>query len=204
MSSTIPPVPAAITVEPWVDPVIDRVGHDPRSAYVETFWLGVLGPSTTWLVRRLVAGLEAAPAGYELDPLRTARALGIGHREGVASPFARTLARASRFGITRTDGDHLAVRRRLPPLSRRLLERLPQDIQDEHSHWADTEIRPTAADARERTRHLALNLLRLGEDLESAEAALHRRHVHPALASDAVRWAAEQLPRVGPHPLASA
>ena len=33
--------------EPWLDPVIDELGHDPRSAYVETFWLPVLGPPTT-------------------------------------------------------------------------------------------------------------------------------------------------------------
>ena len=36
-----------IRVEPWPDPVIDELGHDPRSAYVETFWLPVLGPTTT-------------------------------------------------------------------------------------------------------------------------------------------------------------
>jgi hypothetical protein len=35
-----------LRVEPWPDPVIDEVGHDPRSAYVETFWLQVLGPTS--------------------------------------------------------------------------------------------------------------------------------------------------------------
>ncbi|HZB70494.1 MAG TPA: hypothetical protein VE395_00045, partial [Acidimicrobiales bacterium] len=54
-------------VRPWPDPVIDAVGVDPRSAYVERFWLGILGPSTTWLLRRLAAGLEAEPAGFSLS-----------------------------------------------------------------------------------------------------------------------------------------
>jgi hypothetical protein len=37
-------------VEAWPDPVIHGVGHDPRSAYVETFWLPVLGPAEQeWL-----------------------------------------------------------------------------------------------------------------------------------------------------------
>jgi hypothetical protein len=42
-------VPSAtiLPVRPWPDPVIDALGHDPRSAYVERFWLGILGPSTT-------------------------------------------------------------------------------------------------------------------------------------------------------------
>jgi hypothetical protein len=35
-----------LRIEPWLDPVIDEVGYDPRSEYVETFWLPVLGPTT--------------------------------------------------------------------------------------------------------------------------------------------------------------
>ena len=31
----------------WADPVVDVVGHDLRSTYVERFWLPVLGPTTT-------------------------------------------------------------------------------------------------------------------------------------------------------------
>jgi hypothetical protein len=37
-------MPATITVKPWHDPVVDVLGHDPRSRYVETFWLPTLGP----------------------------------------------------------------------------------------------------------------------------------------------------------------
>ena len=37
----------AIRVLPWPDPVIDSLGFDPRTAYVERFWLGVLGPTST-------------------------------------------------------------------------------------------------------------------------------------------------------------
>ena len=186
-------VPDHLRIEPWIDPVVDRVGHDPRSAYVETFWLGILGPSTTWLLRRLVTGLDEHPGGFDLDPLGTARALGIGHRSGTTSPFVRSLARAERFGITRTDGCLLAVRRRLPPLSRRLIERLPPEVQAEHRRWQERELRDGADEARTRARQLALNLLRLGEDAEGTEVALHRRRIHPALAADATRWALAQL-----------
>ena len=42
-----------LVVVPWHDDVIDRVGYNPRSTYVEFFWLNVLGPTTTWLVRRI-------------------------------------------------------------------------------------------------------------------------------------------------------
>jgi hypothetical protein len=33
-------------VTPWHDPVVEAVGHDLRSPYVERFWLALLGPST--------------------------------------------------------------------------------------------------------------------------------------------------------------
>ena len=57
--SPMPSFPiATLTVQPWPDPVIDAVGHEVRSPYVERFWLGLLGPSSTWLLRRLVAGLD--------------------------------------------------------------------------------------------------------------------------------------------------
>ncbi len=47
------PSVAILPVRPWPDGVIDALGHDPRSLYVERFWLGILGPSTTWLLRFL-------------------------------------------------------------------------------------------------------------------------------------------------------
>src|SRR4051812_49804380 len=75
----------ALTVRPWPDDVIDAVGHDPRSHYVERFWLGILGPSTTWLLRRVAAGLEASPAGFDLSLTETARSLGLGGEGGTTA-----------------------------------------------------------------------------------------------------------------------
>ena len=108
-----------LAVTAWPDPVIDELGHDPRSAYVEHFWLGILGPSTVWLLRRLADGLEREPDGFVLDLPDTARALGVGMRGGRQSPFMRSLERVCRFGAARWQSPtELAVRRRLPPLTR--------------------------------------------------------------------------------------
>lgn len=45
---TLPfPLPADhLRISRWDDPVVDAIGHDPRSTYVERFWLALLGPST--------------------------------------------------------------------------------------------------------------------------------------------------------------
>jgi hypothetical protein len=184
------PVTDHVVIRPWPDEVIDRLGHDPRSPYVELFWLGVLGPSTTWLLRRLAAGLEAEPAGFELPLAATARALGLGDRNGRNSPFMRALTRCCQFGLAQAhDRSTLAVRRKLPPLNRRQLVRLPEHLQQAHERWQVHQLRPEAEQVLRRARHLALSLLELGEDVESTERQLHRWRFHPALAREATAWA---------------
>lgn len=184
-----------LVVEPWPDPVIDQLGHDPRSTYVEKFWLGVLGPSTVWLLRRVADQLDAHPEGFTLDLAETARAIGVGMRGGRNSPFMRSIDRSCRFGAARYLGaDTLAVRRKLPPLTRQQALRLPESLQREHQSWLERGATPntpgvTVTEMRERARGLALSMLDLGEDVEAAERQLHRWHFHPALAHDAVRWA---------------
>ena len=182
---------ATLAVRPLPDAVIDQVGHDARSAYVERFWLGILGPSATWLVRRLVDGLDAAPDGYDLDLARIATELGLGARSGPNSPFVRTIERCARFGVVELVGTtELRVRRKLPPLTRFQLERLPAHLQEDHRAWVDGDRpHPSVDERREHARGLALSLLELGEDEPTAERLLHRREVHPAMAHEAVAWA---------------
>jgi hypothetical protein len=86
-------VPATLVVLPWADPVIDPIGHDPRSRYVELFWLGVLGPTATLLLRRFADGLESYPDGFELDVPDLARSLGIKLRAS-GGPRSPTLCSA--------------------------------------------------------------------------------------------------------------
>jgi hypothetical protein len=199
MPAALPPLSTeSLHVRPWPDPVIDALGHDPRSSYVERFWLGVLGPSTTWLMRRLAAGLEAEPAGFDLPLADTARSLGLSG-EGRSSPFVRALGRCCQFELAVPhEPGVLAVRRRLPPLNRRQLSRLPEPLQAEHRRWQEAESGAPAAEAlTRRARRLALSLLELGEDLEAAERQLLRWRFHPALAREAARWAWEHHAKAG-------
>jgi hypothetical protein len=184
---------ASLAVRPWPDAVIDAVGHDPRSPYVERYWLGVLGPTATWLMRRLVSGLEDSPAGFELDLAAAAMELGLGNRSGQHSPFIRSIQRCCRFGATDlVDGTTLRVRRKLPPLTRAQVERLPDGLRASHERWTEQHAPGTGIaveQLRNRARHLALSLLELGEDGEATERQLHRWRIHPAMAHDATAWA---------------
>ena len=186
-----------LRVEPWLDPVIDEVCYDPRSAYVETFWLAVLGPSTTWLLRHLAIRLEESAGGIEIDVEDTARSLGLGERLGPNAPFARTLKRCVDFDMAEWRGPGLlAVRRVLPPLARRHLRRLPESLQARHEA-AQHERRPMppADSLRRHGYQLALSLVDLGEDQHTTEQQLRRLRFHPALATECAAWAVEEQAR---------
>lgn len=186
-----------LTIRPWTDPVIDRVGHDPRSTYVERFWLGILGPSTTWLLRHLADGLDASPEGFVLSLPECAMALGLGQKGGRHSPFVRAIMRSCQFGMARADGPAtLSVRRKLPPLTRRQAAALPEPRRTAHAAWLEAELAvPRALREQRRVRQLALSLLELGEDAEATERTLGRWNYHPALAREATAWALERHDR---------
>jgi len=188
------PLTETLTIRPWPDQVIDALGHDPRSAYVERFWLGVLGPSTTWLLRRLASGLEARPAGFELPMAETARQLGLGDKGGRHSPFVRALTRCCQFELAQAHGAaELAVRRKLPPLNRRQVARLSPTLQEAHERWQQAELQlPALERMRRRSRRLALSLLELGTDLEETERQLARWRFHPTICREAATWAWER------------
>lgn len=202
-------MPATVTIKPWPDPIIDSIGHDPRSLYVEQFWLPTLGPTALLLLRHLAARFDLATGDVELRVAEASAALGLGERDGTSSPIVRTLTRLEQFDLACTDGKSTyAVRRNVPPINRRHLRRLPAHLQAALAEWAERDIEdaPLAA-ARRRARHLALALLEQGNDRDQVERVLFSTGFHPAVATDAVQWAwgrhAEAAKEVGLLPAVS-
>lgn len=183
-----------MVVRPWRDETLDRIGFDPRSPYVERFWLGIIGPSTTWLLRRVAAGFDSSPEGFEMPLTETARALGLGEPAGRSSALFRTLNRMVQFDLARETGPgELEVMRRLPPLPRRHLVRLSPALQETHARWqAEILEGPPLEVARRRSRQLALSLLELGEHPEDVERQLMRWKYHPSLARESMGWAVDR------------
>lgn len=189
------PIADHVRVAPWLDPVVDRRGHDPRSTYVERFWLGTLGPTATWLLRRLVAGFDDHPDGYDLDLHATAQSIGLSLTRGQASPFAKAFARCVMFGLAHVRPDGYAVRRRLPEVARRHLVRMPDELQVEHQRWVGATVR---LDSLHRGRTLATAMLAAGDDTELIEpqlVALGLSAPTAAQVSEIVRGELTQQPR---------
>jgi len=184
--SLVPAAPTVMVV-PWHDPVVDSVGFDVRSNYVELFWLNVLGPTATWALRRLVTGLDRFPLGYELDLAETASMLGLAYSAGTSNSFARALQRCVLFGMSQpVPGGGLAVRRRVPPVAARHLARMPPGLQAMHSEWQRREC--TLSDLQ-RGRALAEVMMAAGDDPELVERQLLAVGVSPAAASEATALA---------------
>lgn len=182
----------ALRVTAWSPPGLDAAGHDPRSAYVERFWLPILGPSTVLLLRHLATALDSAPGGFLLDLEETARALGLGVRDGPHAPLARALRRAVDFAMATEPGPgQLAVRRRIPSLSTRQVARLPASLQVAHARALGQG--GSAEGVAVRARRLALSLLRVGEAEGAAETQLLAWRFPPELARGALAWARSQL-----------
>lgn len=181
---SIPP----LLVVPWRDPVVDALGLDPRSTYVERFWLPLLGPTSTWLLRRFAAEFDACPDGFSMDMREAARSIGIGNRGGKAGPFQRSLERCVRFGVARND-DHgiLAVRTRMPPLSRAQVRQLSRPLQGGHQRWQEEQLRRSTHPASEHhAARLARSLLDVGASASEVEGQLRRWNFDEAAARRAM------------------
>jgi hypothetical protein len=185
------PEPTRLLVRPWADPVVDHQGHDPRSAYVELFWLPLLGPSATLLARSFARGLEAEPAGFTVTVEEASRGLGLGLPAGRRSPFHRTLARLAQFRLAHLGGGEVVLaRRRFPGLTRVQIAKLPPGRRAALDAYRAAELRAPALPAmREQARTLALTLLQVGETPAETEAHLHRLRFHPTLARESTVWA---------------
>jgi hypothetical protein len=158
--------PVTLAIVPWDDPVFALRGHDPRDHYVERFWLPILGPSTTWLLRRFARGFDEMPGGFRVDLADTSRALGLGEGTGRHSMISRSVDRACQFGMAQRHGiDRVAVRTHMPPLSQRQLKRLPLALQHAHERLAD----------QERERRTDLRIV----EAPPAAPPAHRRPIPP-------------------------
>ena len=128
-----------LEVQPWRDPVVETRGYNIADPYVEMFWLPVLGPTATWLARRLASGLELQPDGYTLDMQDLARSIGVSYTHGKHNPFARAIHRCIMFGVAQQISvlphTTLAVRQILPALPIRHLNKLPEQLRIAHHDW---------------------------------------------------------------------
>lgn len=168
-----------IEVTTWVDAVVDNNGHDPRSRYVEDFWLPVLGPTATWLLRRFAHALDAHPGGLAVDLDDTARCMGLTYTPGRHSPFVKALQRLTMFGVSHQTAAGIAVRRTVPDVAHRHLRRLPDTVQATHLAHVGASI---SLDDFSRAHTIGLAMRDCGDGAEVIEHQLVAIGTHHSIA----------------------
>ena len=124
-----------ITIGRWDDSLVDRHGYPADGDYLEFFWIGTLGPTATWLYRRLARVAALHPFGAAVDLAELATSLGLGWDNGRATPLMRSIDRLVLFGLARPLIDLLQVRTAVPPLNVKQCERLPAHLRVAHARW---------------------------------------------------------------------
>ncbi len=127
--------PTSLTVVTWPDPIVESRGHKPGSAYVETVWLGVLGPRTTLCWSRCPESPAPAP-GTVVDTTDLAVSLGLSGQLGRNAPITTTLGHMIMFGAALRSGDTLALRRALPDGPEHRASRLSYSARLAHERWS--------------------------------------------------------------------
>ena len=185
---------AVLALTPWTDPIIDTLGHDPRSEYVERFWLPTLGPTTLLLLRRLASAFDRAPSGLTMEVAELSQSLGLGNRDGASSPLLRSVDRLIQFDLAvATKPGTYAVRRNVPPVNRRHIHRLPESLQREHEDWVEAQLGESPlAHARRRARRVAFALFEQGESIDQVERTLLGIGFHPSVCRESAEWAHER------------
>lgn len=182
-----------LTIVPWPDPPTDRSGHDPRSRYVEHFWLPIVGPSTVLLLRRMAMTFDLKPTGFSLELDELSRSLGLGRHSSPNSSLTRTLRRLCQFGLARSNkDDKLAIRRRLPAVAHHHVARLPPALQRLHMNWVDETRAIGTSDRAPHARQLALRLAECGQHRDEIHAALVEWRFGEDLAVELAAWAIDQ------------
>ena len=173
-----------------------RSATTPARVYVERFWLGILGPCATWLMRHLVDGLDAIARRLSSSTSTSAPPRSASAAAAASSgAFPRTIARCCQFGASpprpRTRRSRCAAACHRSPAARsRGCPRCCRPTTPAGSIRPRPPSTPTTCATR--LAGWRCRCVELGEDGDGTERQLHRWRFHPALASEATAWALER------------
>jgi hypothetical protein len=135
------PFPERFLVEPMVaqEP---GPSFGPRSSYVETAWLVILGPVSMLLFRKLGTLLECRPDGFMTTVSKLEEELGLGPSTDLPSPVIGAINRLVIFDAADWAYDCLGVRMGLPALAPNMLRCLTPELAEVEERLRLVEAEP--------------------------------------------------------------
>ncbi len=120
-----------LAFQPWTDPHFDRWGSEPRSSYVERFWLPVLGPSSIVLARNIATAFDSNNGSYRINSAVQAASVGL-----APGQLRRVIERLIGFGLAKyCDPNTVALRTAWPLIGSSAIRQLPKPLYQLHSDW---------------------------------------------------------------------
>ena len=120
-----------VVIEPLVDPLEQPTWMPAATNDLLAYATPILGPLTTLVIHRMATYFAAGDTWHHFALDELAGSFGVGGVR-INSPLIRSFGRIDRFGFGQLDrnGPKLRIRTLIPPLSRRLAERLPSYLYD--------------------------------------------------------------------------
>ncbi len=176
-----------ISICAWIDLLVDSMGFDPRSSYVEHFWLPILGPSSIFLLRRLAYLFDVNSGTQEVSLKDISFEIGLGSPKGFGNSITKTLNRLIQFDMAKLlPSGTLSIRRSIPPLNVRQLARIPLALQDLHHALINGTPQDDSDPTRARSLRLAVSLLDSTGTTQNALESLLRWRIDPEVAAEAL------------------
>ena len=136
--------PVEVTVIPLIVERPSALVFPVQHQYVEMLWLPVIGPSATWMLRRLGVWAMACPQGTPVALPELSEAIGLGGSSGSGSSVQRTMRRLVMFGLARWNGV-LEVAVEVPTVPDRQLMRMSAGLVRAHDRMVAAASRNRAA-----------------------------------------------------------
>ena len=120
-----------VVIEPLADPLEQPTWLPAASNDLLAYATPILGPLSTLIVHRMAWYFAAGDTWQQFDLAELGRTFGVSGI-GANSPLIRSFSRIDRFGFGQLDASRpkLRIRPMIPPLPRRLAERLPAYLQE--------------------------------------------------------------------------
>ncbi len=107
-----------------------------RSTYIEKFWLSILGPSATWILRLLLDEIKTNDPITVMTSNYIASQVGLSDNTSKNSPLCRSIRRLLDFRIAKQIKEgHLVISKYIPPLSTRQTLKLPSSMLELHKKY---------------------------------------------------------------------
>lgn len=116
-----------INIEPLNDPLAQPEWLQADSQDLLTYITPIAGPATSLMIHRFATYIAAGETWINFELADLGKTFGIGYNNGANNPVIRSLERIDRFGFGRLELTKplLRLRTAIPPISRRLAERIP-------------------------------------------------------------------------------